>query len=264
MKNTKKYDNLRRFDADAYGVLAGVDWCCSPCWFFGGSLGYTRTDFDWKKKGGKGDINSYYGALYGSWHCDCFSIDASAIGGGSDHDLKRRIIFSTISRTAKSDPWGYFFTGHLGTQAKWEWCCSTFEPFALVDYHYFHRDSFKEKGANSLSLDVKSKDQHMLRVEAGLNLYLYLESECYCVAPYIGGSYVGEFPLHDSKEKASFTGQSCVMNVKSYDSAVHLGSPQVGIKWTFCNGFSLNTSYKGLFNDKTRINEVHARVEWIF
>jgi len=169
MKNTDNYDYLRRFDADAYGILAGLDRTCN-CFTYGGSLGYTYTDFEWKKKGGGGKINSYYGALYGNVHSNCFTLDASVLGGGSDYDIDRRMVFSTIDRKAKSDFWGYYATGHLGATGSWCFCRTNFKPFALADYHYYKRNSFKEHGADSLNLDVQSKDQHMLRAEAGLNL----------------------------------------------------------------------------------------------
>ncbi len=264
MDNHKKLDNLEKFDATSGGVLAGIDFCCSPCFFFGGSLGYTHTDLDWNTTGGGGKINSYYGVLYGSSICGCFTTDFALIGGGSDHDLKRKIEFLNIDRSAKSDLWGYFFTAHLGGQYEWECGCSTFEPFALVDYHYFHRDGFKEKGADSVNLDVKSKDQHMLRGEAGLRGYYTISCSCFCYAPYLGASWVGEFPLHDSKQKATFINQSPVIDVKAYDSAVHLGSPEAGVKVTYDNGFSFLVGYKGLFNSDVRINQVEGRVEWVF
>ena len=263
MDNFKRLDNLRSFDSNAGGVLLGIDSCCNPCFHYGASLGYSHSGLNWGNDGGGGDLNSYFGALYGSWHCGCFSLDGSALGGGTNNDLDRNITFSSIDRTARSDFWSYFFTAHLGGRAR-DWCCSTWEPFALVDYHYYHRDHFKEKGANSLDLRVKSKDQHMLRGEAGLRWYCEFDRDCYCFAPYLGASWVGEFPLHKSKQKASFVNQSCVMDVTSYDSSVQLGSPEAGIKLTYCDGSSFTVGYKGLFNDKTRINQFEARVDWGF
>ncbi len=264
MDNRKRFDNLEKFDATSGGVLAGIDFCCSPSFYFGGALGYTHTDLDWNTTDGDGKINSYYGALYGSSTCGCFTGDFSLIGGGSDHDLKRKIKFSDVNRTAKSDPWGYFFTAHLGGQYEWQCGCSTFEPFALVDYHYFNRESFKESGAESLNLNVRSKDQHMLRGEAGLRGYYTISCDCFCYAPYLGASWVGEFPLHDSDQKASFREQSCVMDVESYDSAVHLGSPEAGVKVTYDCGFSFLLGYKGLFNSDVRINQAEVRLDWVF
>ena len=264
MDNKKRLDNLRKYNADAAGGIIGMDWCCTPCFYFGGALGYTHTYLLWRNDGGRGNINSFYGSLYGSWHCDCLSVDFSALGGASDSDLKRKITFATVDRTARSDFWGYFATGHLGFQYNWNCGCSTFEPFALTDYHYFHHESFKEKGANSLNLHVKSNDQHMLRGEAGIKWYYEVDCDCFCYAPYFGASWVGEFPLHKSKQPASFVGQSCVIDSTSYDSNVQLGSPQAGIKWTHCNGGSFLLGYKGLFNKKTRINQIEGRFECVF
>jgi outer membrane autotransporter protein len=264
MDNKKKLDNLRPFEASAVGTLIGVDFCNACCFYWGAAFGYTHTDLDWRHHGGGGDLNSYYGALYGSWVCDCFSLDLSVLGGGTENDLKRRISFADINRKAKKDFWNYFVTAHLGLRANWHWCCSTFEPYALADYHYYTHGSFTEHGAESLNLRVKSKDQHMMRAEAGLKWYYEVDCDCFCWAPYLGASYVGEFPIHKSKQPASFVGQSCVINAKSYDSSVHLGSPQAGVKWTNCSGWSFLLGYKGLFNSKTTINEIEGRIEWLF
>ncbi|MDN3506816.1 MAG: autotransporter domain-containing protein [Simkaniaceae bacterium] len=259
MKNTENYDYLRRFDANASGIIVGLDRSCD-CFTYGASFNYTYTDLEWKKRGGSGSINTFLGALYGEVCCNCFELDASILGGGSDYDLDRRINFSIIDRNAKSDFWGYFVTAHLGATGSW-WC---FKPFALADYHYYTRNSFKEYGAGRLNLHVQSKDQHMLRAEAGLLAtweFTYCGS---CIAPYVGGSYVGEFPLNESRQKASFLGQTCVIDAISYDTTIHLGSPTVGASWVYCNDFSLTASYKGLFNNKTRINEAEVRFDWIY
>lgn len=264
MDNKKHFNNLSPFEGNAVGALTGIDYCFSSNYFVGASFGYTHTNLIWKGDLGGGHINSYYGALYGSYQGNHFSMDLSAIGGGSDHDLKRKIDFSTIHRTARSDPWGYFFTGHLGAQTNWNWCRATFEPFALIDYDYFQRNHFKEKGADSLDLSVRSKTQNMLRGESGLKAYFTWNYECSCFAPYLGVSWVGEFPLGASRQRANFVDQKPLMIVNSYHSSVQLVSPQAGFNWTRNNGFSFIFGYKGLFNHKVHINEVDARLEWVF
>jgi|GEM_PF-1488814 len=264
MDNKKQLDNLRRYNADAIGLLTGVDFCCGDRFTYGAAFGYTHTHLLWRNNGGGGNLNSYYGALYASWLCHYFSMDLSVLGGGSDNDLDRKITFAEVDRTAKGDFWNYFVTGHLGLKANWCWCDSVFEPFAVADYHYYTHGSFSEKGADSLNLRVRSKDQHMMRGEAGMLWYIETDCGCYCVAPYLGLSWVGEFPIGKSRQPASFTGQSCVIDALSYDSSVQLGAPQAGIKWSHCNGASFSLGYKGLFNSSTRINQMEGRLEWIF
>ncbi len=274
MNNQKKLDYLPKYNADAVGVLLGIDSCRSCCFTYGGAFGYTHTDLLWKNDGGKGDLDSFYGSLYASWNTGCCIItDLSILGGGTSNDLKRNIEYGSfdsergilpLQRTAKSDFWSYFVTTHLGLRTPWNCGCSTLEWYGLADYHYFTHGSFKEKGANSLNLVVKSKDQNFIRGESGIRWRYEVDCECYCFSPYIGLSWVGEFPIGKSKQPASFVGQSCTIDALSYDSSVQLGSPQAGIKWSHCNGASFMLGYKGLFNNSVRINEIEGRVDWSF
>lgn len=263
MDNKKHLNNLPRYDADSGGGIVGIDSCCD-CFYYGGAIGYTHTDIEWKKRRGDGDINTYYGALYGSLVCNWFCGDIAFIGGASDNHTKRKIEFSTVDRRAKGNFWNYFFTAHLGLRGNWNCGCHFFEPFALGDYHFFSRESFTEKKADSLNLRVKSKDQHMARAEGGIKWYYDHDLGYCCYAPYLGISWVGEFPINKSKQPASFIGQTCVIDATSYSSSVQLLSPQGGVKWTSCNGMSFLIGYKGLFNKSTRINQIEGRLEWVF
>lgn len=263
MDNSDFYNNLPPFEADSGGGIFGLDVCFCNCWFIGAAFDYHRTDLDWEPEAGGGHINNYLGALYASWQCNCFALELTALGGASDYDLNRNLQFAEINRKAKSDFWGYFFTGRLGLRGRWV-NCWRFEPLASVDYHYYHRDSFTESGADSIDLSVQDKTQHMLRAEAGILTGYEFDYECCCTFPYFGLSWVGEFPLHDSKQPASFVDSSCIIDALSYKSEQSLVVPQAGIKYTHCSGCSLLLNYKGLFNGKTCINQVNARLEWIF
>lgn len=273
MNNHKQFNNLSPYEANAVGTIAGLDHWFSRDFKLGGALAYTYTHLDWKQNHGNGHINSYYGALYGCYE-KFINVDFSVIGGGSNHSLKRKIDIRgnnvvtgapiVINRSARSSPFGYFITGHLGLGRDWMWSNVTLEPFGLVDYNYFHLNRFKEHDANSLNLTVQKHNQNMLRGEAGLKVYRTWFFEDSCLAPYLSLSWVGEFPLGSSKEKASFAGQSCVIDVTSYHSSMQLGSPQAGIKWTMNSGFTFSVGYKGLFNSKTSINEAEGRLEWVF
>ncbi len=290
MYNTKHYGHMNRFKGKAVGVVTGLDYCFCENYTVGAAFAYTHTWLQWKKHHGHGNIDSYYGVLYGNYQGCCIDLDISLIGGGSDHHLHRRIeidgpgVITTVNtnlctgvdgvvttpvdididRTAKGDPWGYFFTGHLGISTDWDWCCTTFEPYALVDYNYFHREEFREHGAGGLNLSVREHIQNMLRGEAGLRIYRTRQCDCFCYAPYIGISWVGEFPLSRSKQRAHFVGQDCTFSVGSYHSAIQLVSPSAGIKFTNKCGFSFSVGYKGLYNSSTHINEIDTGIEWIF
>lgn len=274
MDNRKHFNYLSPYNANAVGVVTGLDYCFCDNFTVGAAFAYDHTWLDWKHHHGNGHINSYSGALYGSYESCCLTLDVAALGGASDHDLKRKIhIVGTdtltgapisLNRTAKSDPWGYFFNGHLGIRTDWEWCFTTFEPFGLIDYNYFQLKHFNEHGAGSLDLRVREHHQNMLRGEVGLRVSRAWLLECSCFGSYLGLSWVGEFPLGHSKEKASFINQSCVIDVTSYHSSAQLASPEAGIKWTSLRGLSWSIGYKGLYNSEISIDQIETRFEWIF
>lgn len=264
MDTKKRYNNLPRFDASTAGVLVGVDWCGCNCFYLGAAAGYSHTDLLWRKNAGKGDFNNYLGALYGSWTCDCLSIEASALGGSSDYDLARDLDFADVHRKAKGDFWGQFFSARLAFIGTFVDTCPVLHPYAQFDYHYYHHNKFTEKGADSINLTVKDKTQHFLRSELGLFGEREYDCGCYCYAPYLGIAWVGEFPLNKSRQPASFVDMSCVINALSYKSEQNLAAPQAGIKYTNCNGFSFLVGYKGLYNHRTVINQIDGRVEWVF
>ncbi|MBS0629303.1 MAG: autotransporter domain-containing protein [Verrucomicrobia bacterium] len=290
MYNTKHYGHMSRFNAEALGGVIGVDYCFNDCFKIGGAFAYTHTWLQWKGGRGHGEIDSYYGAVYSSISWCCFDLDLSFIGGVSDHHLRRKVriqgpgtistletdlctgtigvvttpVFVNISRVAHSNPDGYFLTGHLGIRTCWEWCCTNFEPFALVDYNYFSREGFTEKRAGGVDLHVKEHHQNMLRSEVGLRAYWQWACDCFCWAPYLGVSWVGEFPLDHCKQRANFKDVNCTFTVDCFDSSVQLVSPVAGIKWTTNCGTSFSIGYKGLYNGSTNINQVDVRVEWLF
>lgn len=263
MNNHEQFDYLSPYLANTYGGLAGFDFCNSH--FYGGlSVGYSNTAINWKNDLGHGTLNNYYGGAYGSYRRAHFDLDIALLGGGTQNDLHRELEFGTIDRTAKSNFWSYFASGHVGADTPWSWKRWTFSPFALADYHYYTRKGFTESGADSINLVVRSKSQNMMRGEAGAKVYYTAALDSGCYAPYVALSWVGEFPLESSHQKANFKGRPPVMDVEAYDSSAQLISPQAGVNITSSKGFSLIVGYKGLFNRKTSINQGEARLEWVF
>lgn len=288
--NFRSHDNLTPYTANSVGVVGGFDLDLWNYFTVGAAGGYTHTWLNWKRHHGDGKLSSYYGAVYANFQACCINVDFSVLGGGGTNQLNRQIdidvenpiiivetnlctgipsgVIQTrelqFSATAKSHPHSHFLTTHLGLGMKWDWNCKIIEPFGLVDYHYFHLSRFNEQGADFLDLNVQSHRHHLLRGEAGLKMQRTWTTECYCTTPYISLSWVGEYPLGNVHEKASFDGQDCVIDVLSYHTSVQLISPELGIKWTRnrCSSFSLG--YKGLYNKRTKINELEARFELIF
>ncbi len=256
--------DLTPFDSKSAGAILGYDWCFPSQVYLGVATSYIASEFDWKHDGGKGSSNTFYGSLYASVQKPSFTLDLSLLGGGSDYSIHRKIEFSTVDRTARSNFWGTFLTGHLGFEKKFKSHQWEAKPFAVTEYHYFHQNRFREKGADSIDLNVHSKTQNFIRGEAGVRIARDIVTDEGCFSPYIGISWVGDFPLSKSQFKASFIGQKPVMNVTSYSESEQMGSPQAGVHYTHSSGVSLIAGYKGLYNDRVRITNLEGRLEWTF
>ncbi|MBS0629848.1 MAG: autotransporter domain-containing protein [Verrucomicrobia bacterium] len=278
MHNKQQSNNLARYRSDAAGAIGGLDVSLWELFNIGVAGGYTYNWIHWKNHLGNGNNHTYYGAVYSSLRTCNIDLDFSAIGGKSDYQFTRNVSFTTtgnpastpptppvtIERKARSHPDAYFATGHLGLGWKWHWCSKIFEPFVLADYHYYHRQSFTEHGGGGINLSVQKDNQHMLRGEAGFKLYHIWENCSYFSAPYIALSWVGEYPLGNIHQRASFAFQTCVIDTISSHSNIQFLSPELGMKWTTNCGRSFSLFYKGYFNHKTIINEGDIRFDFAF
>jgi uncharacterized protein with beta-barrel porin domain len=75
--------------------------------------------------------------------------------GGSWGDLKRKIEFNNIDRTAKSTP--RTTQGIINVEIGTNYCCSglLFQPFVAAEFGFYNQNKITEKGAASLNLDIK-------------------------------------------------------------------------------------------------------------
>lgn len=260
----KKRNNLQKYSADSSGVVFGGDiaWDCAT---FGGVVGYRASDFSFKRGSSNGETDAFFGSLYGSFSMSWYDLDWSVLGGWESNQMNRSLVFGTIDRLAIGSFDSVFAVAHLGFSTCVEIHLSQWELFGGVDYHYYHRESLSEKGADSLNLALKPKSQHFLLGESGLRWSSCWWRKCEWTGPFLAISWVGEFPLQKSKEPARFIDRQCLINSTSYKANPnHLVSPQAGV-WVEggCN-LTINLSYKGYFNTKTQVNTIEGGASWSF
>lgn len=263
MDNHKPYDDLYPFNGASGGALIGYDLSLSDC-YLGGAFAYTKTLATIDPTDSEAKVDSYYGALYGSLGNRYLSLDASVLLGRSNQEVDRHVSFASIDRIAHSNHGAHFFEAHLGIRTDLTLGSFWIEPFALGNYLHLRESPIHEKGGISLDLSVREKAQNFARAEAGARTRYEVKKYDYCFAPYLGFSWVGEYPLHDSHERGHLSGLGGEMKITSYWSHQSLLSPQAGIQVSRMNGLSVLAFYKGLFNKDTRIHQGEFRVEWGF
>lgn len=213
-------NNATGANYDNAGVALGIETDAGGSAILGVALGYTNTDLDENKSQDKAEINSYEAALYGK--INNLPLGAYIAGdiGYAFHDIdtERQIDFSLIDRQAKSDQDNHsVFSGleigrsftiwddknnDLSSSAEprvSQWTSLSIVPHIGFDYVHQFRESFQERGANALNLDINGEDNDSLRIKAGFETRALLNLGGWNIVPYLGLTYAYE-ALDSTKE----------------------------------------------------------------
>jgi fibronectin-binding autotransporter adhesin len=130
---------------------------------------YGGYQYTWADAGDSSNtqINSALFGGYATYSQGGFYADAVVGGGYNGYRVRRGINFSTIDRTARSQPNGGQFNASLNLGYDWEVGKFTFGPIAGVQYAYAGIAPFSETGADSLDLRVAQQNVNSMRTTFG-------------------------------------------------------------------------------------------------
>lgn len=158
------------------GGICGLDYNYINHLFAGALGAYTHSHINWSQSQGKANIDTGYAGIYGSAIYQPFYCNLSAIGGWSNFEEVRNIIFPTVFQTAKNSHHGNQFIGHADLGFFFGFKGLTIRPFDSFDYLFGRENNFREHGAGAYNLAVKSTRMNMLRNELGMNI-----AGCACI-----------------------------------------------------------------------------------
>lgn len=253
------------------GVIVGLDYQVVQNFYLGAAGSYTHSHIHWKESAGEGDINSYYGGIYGTWYQNMYFIDFSAFGASNDYDETRNLKFGTIDRKAKSDHDGFLAMGNLSGGATFRLHNShvLLQPFISLDYLYLHEDSFKEHGADSLDLHVSRKKDNFLRSEIGLFTSYCMKFDQGKFIPEVKLSYVHESHFKNKRYTAFFNdipANSCgTFTVDTTPRDRNLFNPEIGFNvWLLQDALSISAYYEAEVGSKYTQQEARLHFEYRF
>ncbi|MBY0502257.1 MAG: autotransporter domain-containing protein, partial [Alphaproteobacteria bacterium] len=170
--------------------------------------GFSTTPFHWGQDRGYGRMKSYYGGLYGTWLSQTgLYADGQIIAGGDHFHSKRNIKFPGINRIAKQSHKAGQFSVDAEVGYAWMLQPFTLQPFLDGTYMFAKEQGFREKGAQSLSFNVKSKTSQFLRGEVGAQIYrTYVLCDA-LVRPAFQLSYVHKHPISGTHVKGGIIGE---------------------------------------------------------
>lgn len=225
-----KSDNLYGYHDTTVGATIGADYRIHRL-VLGAAFSYTYDMFHWQQSGGKANVSSFYGGLYGRWNDERFYVNAALLGAGNNYRTVRHLDFGTINRHAHSHHTGNEWLGNLGVG--YQVCSTNFQwtPYVNLDYVGLHENSYTERGAKSLDLHVKDKNGSLFQGDAGL---LISTKYCGCkgvFAPTLKLAYINQTPCSSKNYNANFVNSSCEFSGRGRDYERNLFAPGLALTY---------------------------------
>jgi len=195
--------NLQNYRSQSGGVNAGASYKWTDTLATGVYVGYQGLQAQYDN--GQTTDNAVRFGVFGTYEVGGLYFNALAGGAYHDYTVERDIQFGTIDRTATGRPGAGEFDLALGTGYDFKAGDFTFGPFMTMQYTYLGVQGFKEKGADSLNLDVDSYDASSLLYTLGAQVgYNWKVSSAIIITPTLFAGWQHEFLQDAYRINASF------------------------------------------------------------
>jgi outer membrane autotransporter protein len=235
-------DGVDGYDIDSYGVAFGIDGDVSPTWNLGIAFAYIDSEVDSNLSAGaqRIDVDSYVTKVYGTKTLDnATALNLQAGFGISDYDSKRRLFNGDVAN-ADYDSW--HFQASIELERSYQMNEKTaLTPYVHADYGYVDVDSYREKGAGELNLDVNDDSADSLIVGTGVKTS-YIASKSLLLTADAGIGY--DFMTDRSSLTSSFAGGGAQFSSKGIDPDEVVYNAGLGAEFNLDNGSEITVRYE--------------------
>ncbi|MGZ7459552.1 autotransporter domain-containing protein [Pseudomonas sp. Ma2-10] len=160
------------FSSSVGGMAFGLDTSVNDRWMLGTAFVYAKADTHNNGESARQQLGTdvYQLVGYGTYHLDdTTNLNFQFDGGQNHNDGKRDLDFAGLQAKSNYDSW----TAHAGVSLDRTFSLTPttrFTPSVRADYTWIKDEAYNEKGADELSLQVKSRstDQFILGVDGKL------------------------------------------------------------------------------------------------
>jgi outer membrane lipase/esterase len=189
--------NKPGYDFANTGVTAGIDYRLTNNATLGVAVGYTANNTNLNNNLGKIQVDSTGVSVYGSVVQNSFYADGVVSYGRNNFNITRKIAFD--NRTATASPEGNQFSVAANTGYNIKTGNASFGPTVGVRYNRVDIDSYTEKDAGSLNMNVKDQKAESVVMSLGAEASYRIKAGDGAVIPYLRATYEHEF-ANDSRE----------------------------------------------------------------
>jgi len=239
-------DGFNGYRYNVYGATLGLDRTFGTRFVAGIGIGYSYTDVDLDGARGNGDIDTIFGALYGSYFTRRMYVDAALSYGRQSYDNERNIVIGPLQSTASSDHSGdtysAFAEGGYNVDIK-NWII---QPFVSLHYIYLDEESFRESGAGGVRVESRQTDS--LVSELGARFTRVFRIKKSSLIPEISAAWNYDFDVDDRMITASFAAApGTSFSVQGQDVERHGATVGAGLTFISKGGLSASLKYHGEF-----------------
>jgi outer membrane autotransporter protein len=225
-----------------YGMVVGGDFRFTENLVAGAAFAYSNTDavFRADASGGKLDRDAYTGALFSTWNSGPFYVEGIAGYTSIDYDLRRKIRYADVNRTAKGTPDADEWSVALGTGYDFQRGAFSFGPYLRAEYIDVDMNGFTESGANGLNLTYEANRLQSFTTDLGVQVSYAISTGFGIVTPYLRAEWEHEY-LNDSRKiKARYSADPNrnTFFARTSDPDRDYANLGAGVSAQFPNGFS--------------------------
>ena len=261
-----RQNHEKGFHTTSGGAVVGLDYQVVDNLFLGVSGAYSHTAVDWEKSAADGEVQSGYLNLYGTYSTRHFFINAVVAGAHNEYFGKRRIKFLAVDRRARHSNSGNEGLAYLSAGGLFQLGKSfSLNPFVSADYIYLHQNGFKEHGAQSLNLHVKSSNSDYLRGEAGINFNGCIDKGSAKWVPNVKFGVIREWRFKGKHYETELTGADCTFTVSGLNPDRTLFAPGASITALLCDErLAFSAAYDGEFGEHYWDQNVNFQLGYSF
>lgn len=258
--------NAGGVDYDFYGIAGGVDWGVAQNWVAGAAFGYTRTDAD-MDNGGL-NVDSYMGALYGTWQPSAFYLNGNLTFGLHSTDASRQVNVGTFSERADADYDSVSVQAAVEAGQTLQTTAAGFDvtPFVGLEAFTDSRESFTESGAGVANLDVDRERMESLQSSVGVRFEnIWTTDGGKTLMPMLELAWVHEYLDETATLNAGFAAApSSRFSVEGSELDRNRARVGAGIGAKLSEASQLTLGYQGEFagSDDNHMISARYRMEW--
>ncbi len=253
------------YDYDLTGAAVGVDRLLGDGFLAGVSYGQSKADMDMDHDSGRGDIDSYFGSLYGSYFTDRMYFDTTLSYGRQCYENIRAVEVGPLAGAAHSDHHGDVYSAYVETGWNLSLTKWILQPFAGLRYTFLDEESYEESGVEGVNLRVEERKTDALTLDLGLRFAYPFEKDTWLCIPEATVAWDHDFDLDDHRITAAFDGSptmTFVTDGRDIDKdGIVLGA---GLTLIRRNNLSLSVKYTGEFRSHYEVHALAGGIRYEF